>query len=251
MSWVSGLAPSSRVSRRELFGQAAMAATFALRDPLPSRAIINGDVVSREEAAAVGAVGLWIDLDGCEVCRHDVPAACTGTLVAPNLVLSAKHCIDVPDELGGKLTKVVFSNDIFDKKAPVAYVDRFIRTSDYGMASAKEEGDLVLIKLKTNAPIAWQPQQLALDLLPSVAPGEKDLTQLIGRPELFSYGFGDAKDDYYEYSSGRLQRLKVKVASAIGPSENKFYTTTGSTSGTCNGDSGGLARPSIRSTEPI
>merc|ERR1711968_205132 len=97
--------------------------------------------------------------------------------------------IDVPDELGGKLTKVVFSNDIFDKNAPVAYVDKFIRTSDYGMASAKG-GDLVLIKLKINAPIAWQPQQLALDLLPSVAPGEKDLTQLIGRPELVSYGFG-------------------------------------------------------------
>ena len=80
----------------------------------------------------MGAVGLWIDLAGCSVCRHDVPAACSGTLVAPDLVLSARHCLDIPRELNGTLDKVVFSNNLLDPNAPCAKVVDVRTPADYG-----------------------------------------------------------------------------------------------------------------------
>eukprot|EP00306_Pavlova_sp_CCMP459_P013398 CAMPEP_0185196512 /NCGR_PEP_ID=MMETSP1140-20130426/37731_1 /TAXON_ID=298111 /ORGANISM="Pavlova sp., Strain CCMP459" /LENGTH=48 /DNA_ID= /DNA_START= /DNA_END= /DNA_ORIENTATION= len=47
-------------------------------------------------------------MDDCSVCKKGLPAACTGVLIGPQLVLSASHCLDMTDGLGGKLTKVVF-----------------------------------------------------------------------------------------------------------------------------------------------
>lgn len=64
----------------------------------PAEAIINGDAVTDAEAAAAGVVGLYIDLEGCSICRKGLPATCTGTLIGPDLVLSARHCSDVPRE---------------------------------------------------------------------------------------------------------------------------------------------------------
>jgi len=82
-----------------------------------------------------GAVGLWIDLQGCSVCRHDVPAACSGTLIAPDLVLSARHCLDIPRELNGTLDRVVFSNNLLDPKAPSSKVLDVRVPADYGTQS--------------------------------------------------------------------------------------------------------------------
>ena len=50
--------------------------------------MVRGDSVDNAEAAATGSVGLWIDLTDCSVCRKGLPATCSGTLIAPDLVLS-------------------------------------------------------------------------------------------------------------------------------------------------------------------
>ena len=84
-----------RSSRRALLAH-SLGALAAVTAPRHARAIVNGAAVTDAEAASTGTVGLYIDLEGCQVCRKGVPATCTGTLVAPDLVLSAKHCIDVP-----------------------------------------------------------------------------------------------------------------------------------------------------------
>ena len=96
------------VSRRLLLRHTAAAATAAALSahPYPASAIVRGDAVGDAEAAAAGAVGLWIELSGCTVCRKDLPATCTGTLVAPDLVLSARHCIDTPASLNGTLDRL-------------------------------------------------------------------------------------------------------------------------------------------------
>lgn len=162
-----------RLGRRELFGRALLAGAASA---LPERAasIVNGAVVSDEEAAAVGAVGLYIDLTGCKICRKGVPATCTGTLIAPDLVLSARHCSDVgrhtfkqtittstshhesvtsrplpaqvPASLNGSLTKVVFAADMLNSNAPYREVETIVSTADYGIDSAGN--DLLLIKMK-------------------------------------------------------------------------------------------------------
>lgn len=206
-------------------------------NPGESKAIINGVPVTQVEAASAGAVGLWIDLADCKVCRHDVPAACSGTLIAPDLVLSAKHCIDIPKELGGSLQKVVFSNNLFDKQAPSIPVAAFKTTGDYGIKS--KAGDLVLIKLSQPAPIQWKPQKLSD-------------SAIIGFPEVTVYGFGDTKDDFYDYSSGLLNKIKVQLISSVSGSAELFYTKPSSKrTGTCNGDSGGSALLVGATHEPL
>ena len=101
------------LTRRTAF---ALGAALPFATARPSRAVIAGYDTTLSEAHQTGAVALWIDLTGCDVCRHDVPAACSGTLVADDLVLSAQHCVDIPETLNGKLTKVVFGTNIFDKR---------------------------------------------------------------------------------------------------------------------------------------
>ena len=93
---IAGLAGALRPSRRDVLA-APLAAAAAAVAPRPARGVVAGPAASLADARASGAVALWIDLAGCEICRHDVPAACTGTLIADDLVLSAQHCVDVPE----------------------------------------------------------------------------------------------------------------------------------------------------------
>lgn len=108
-AWLPIAALLSASSRRVLLRNAALATALpALASPLVAGGIVNGEAVSDAEAAATGAVGLWIDLTNCSVCRKGLPATCSGTLIAPNLVLSARHCLDTPAALNGTLERVVF-----------------------------------------------------------------------------------------------------------------------------------------------
>jgi len=153
-------------SRRALLRRAATAglANAAALSGGPARAIVNGDAVSDAEAAASGSVGLWIDLSGCSVCRKDKPATCSGTLVAPTLVLSARHCLDTPRMLNGTLERVVFGSDMFGAGASRDVV-AVKSTSDYGIETAGN--DLILLKLSSPAPKEWRVVELPLGLLPS------------------------------------------------------------------------------------
>ena len=65
-----------RVPRRRTLSLVAGAA-FSLTAAPAAQAVIGGAAVTAKAAAQVGAVALWIDLEGCEICRHDVPAACS------------------------------------------------------------------------------------------------------------------------------------------------------------------------------
>lgn len=199
----------------------------ALLTPLPSSAIIAGTKVSTSEAADSGSVALWIDLDGCEVCRHDVPAACSGTLVGRDLVLSAQHCIDVPETLNGKLSKVVFGNDIFDKTAPTVPVAKYLRPADVGLDVVKGPlgSDIVLIKLAKPAPKEWR---------------VVDVGRTADKAVATLYGFGDTVDDADDYTSGVLHKVDLLPKTAIDPSKPTFFTSsTNAKAGSCNGDSGG------------
>lgn len=201
--------------------------------PLPSSAIIAGTRVSTSEAADSGSVALWIDLDGCDVCRHDVPAACSGTLIGRDLVLSAQHCIDVPETLNGKLSKVVFGNDIFDKNAPTVPVAKYLRPADVGVNLVKGPlgSDIVLIKLAAPAPKEWR---------------VVDLGRAADNAAATLYGFGETVDDPDGYTSGVLHKVDLVPKTVIDPSKPTFFTaSTSAKAGSCNGDSGGalLSQP--------
>ena len=242
-------------SRRGFVGSAASAASAWTLSPRPARSIVGGEKVTNTEAAAVGAVGLWIDLKDCNVCRHDVPAACSGTLIAPDLVLSAAHCLEIPRELNGTLTKVIFGASLFDKNAASVPVAAVRTPADYSWPGFDaSDGDLVLIKLARPAPPNWKVQRLSIGLGDAVStmvdapasgvdakPGS--LTDLIGYPDLDTFGFGDSKDEgVFDYSAGQLQRIALRTSSDISTDSKSFQAVPlNKRSGTCNGDSGGPA----------
>ena len=212
---------------------------------------VAGDVVGDAEAAASGVVGLYIDLTGCKICRKGVPATCTGTLVAPDLVLTARHCSDVPASLNGTLDRVVFGADMLKPDAPARKIEKIVSTADYGIDTAGN--DLLLIKLKGEAPAPWRPIELPLQLLPTQAE-QKDAERAnspffpegVGQPAVVSYGYGqtDAAGelDSSKYSAGALRRIGLQVRTEGRPWGAGFLTTPlVKGTGTCAGDSGGGA----------
>ena len=236
------------ISRRAASLLTPMLAVPPLR---PADAIVNGQAVSDAEAAAAGVVGLYIDLTGCTICRKGVPATCTGTLIAPDLVLSAKHCSDVPASLNGTLERVVFGSDMLRDGAPSLPIEKIVSTTDYGIEAAGN--DLLLIKLKGKAPAPWRPVELPLRLLPTQAEqaeaekrGSPFYPSGVGTPEVVSYGYGqqstEGELDASKYSAGELKRIGLQVRTEVRPWGAGFLTTpTARGTGTCAGDSGGGA----------
>ena len=241
---------SSAITRRHILGS-LVAASSSTALISPARAIVKGETVTDTEAAAAGVVGLYIDLEGCSVCRKGVPATCTGTLIAPDLVLSARHCSDVPRELNGTLTRVVFGSDMLQANAPSRDVDRYVSTADYNIETAGN--DLLLIKIRGTAPPTWRPVELPLRLLPSraeQAEAERAGSPLypdgIGMPDVISYGYGqqnvNGESDVNSYSAGTLKRIGLRVRTEVRPWAPGFLTTPLERgTGTCAGDSGGGA----------
>lgn len=233
--------------RQLLAGALATVGLGAL--PTAAPAIVNGIPMGDAEAAAVGAVGLYIDLSGCAVCRQGIPATCTATLVAPDLVLSARHCADIPQSLNGTLQKVVFAANMLDPAAQSREVERVVSPEDYGIDSAGN--DLLLIKIKGVAPAPWKPVELPLSLLPlkaeqaeAAAKGSPFFPAGVGMPTVFSYGYGQQSTEgekrVDKFKAGELRRISLDVRTEIRPWAPGFLATPSvAGTGTCAGDSGG------------
>ena len=224
---------SSSLTRRTAF---ALGAALPFATAQPSRAVIAGYDTTLSEAHQTGAVALWIDLTGCDVCRHDVPAACSGTLIADDLVLSAQHCVDIPETLNGKLTKVVFGTNIFDKKATSVPVARYLRPSDVPglkLSDAPLANDLLLVKLARPAPKAWR--RVAVGLARQTPEAYSDIMRI--------YAYGDRIESDEDYTSGLLRSVDLVNTSPRISTDSKFLAKPlrGGGTGVCNGDSGGAA----------
>lgn len=195
---------------------------------LPAAALISGSAASGADAAALGVVGLYISMEDCGVCVKDLPAACTGVLIGPRLVLSASHCLDMTEGLGGRLTKVVFGSSLLDKGARSVPVEKFVLASQFGQ---EKNNDLMLVKLARPAPSEWQVQPIAP---PPAGGGGNEY------PQLQVLGFGDTVDDERTYSAGVLSRLRLQAISPV--SAPTFLTMVlDKRAGTCSGDSGAAA----------
>ena len=227
------LQQSSLTTRRTAF---ALGAALPFVTAKPSRAVIAGYDTTLSEAHQTGAVALWIDLTGCDVCRHDVPAACSGTLIADDLVLSAQHCVDIPETLNGKLTKVVFGTNIFDKKATSVPVARYLRPSDVPglkLSDAPLANDLLLVKLARPAPKAWR--RVSVGLARQTPEAYSDIMRI--------YAYGDRIESDEDYTSGLLRSVDLVNTTPRISTDSKFLAKPlrGGGTGVCNGDSGGAA----------
>ncbi len=195
--------------------------------------IVDGVVVQAGDPLAKFTVRIFLP-DG----------KCTGTLIEPNIVLTAAHC--VVDETTQKIipyadsVKVGF--DRFDAAtleaagtttitADKVILDRgYIgldsrhTTEDYGPTSPKNH-DVALIRLSQNAPAEFKPIPLAR---------ASEIAQYGNTLTLAGYGRESAAADA---TSGRLKSASVTLTDS-GPDYAVITTEYGSGLG-CYGDSGG------------
>lgn len=192
--------------------------------------IVGGDIVGENSIAYTSTVAL--------VSSEKRAAFCTGTLIAPNLVLTAAHCIDgfKPADI-----KVLFGSSDRDPKAIRTDVDQF---ASYKPQLSKffPNFDIAWIKLKSAAPTAYKPIEILNDR------NHEALTFGNKTSNSATYklaGFGKQSTDCRDPS---CKGIKMEVSTYLsGPvisnarlfSLLKFGPKPGF--GACNGDSGGPA----------
>lgn len=179
--------------------------------------IIGGKKVRRGEFLDCVAVG------------PDTGWECTGTLIGPNVVLTAGHC-------AGLATRVFFGNDV-DDTGTVTAVSRSVLHPDYGGA---EHNDLMVLILRDRASV--EPRRLA------------SRAQIDAATDGRAVGFGNVDaTGRYGYGVKRLVDLPIASADCRGAVGGRHDTEVYGCDGgleivagrrelrrdTCKGDSGG------------
>lgn len=171
--------------------------------------IIGGTLSTRENVVAVTAIF-----------NKETTAFCTGTVIAPTIVLTAAHCV-VPPRKGAEVEVLVSFGNVLDDDGlgfNVTYTTRTFIHPMYETHSENGDGyDMAVIELPE--PIRVKPAKLNTRPLP------KDLATVI------QHGFGRDKD-------GATGTKRLIVADVNEISEREFGAGW-SGNQVCKGDSGG------------
>ena len=229
---------------------------------------MNGKIVSQSDPLAESVVGVY---------NTKYKSICTGSLIAPNIVMTAAHCI--PEKVAH--LKIIFSTDvdsILNAREPDITEEFSLPASDFKVGPTwdpKNEtvevdtGDIALIKFKGNTPSGYRPAVFLKDTsllkignLVTVAGLGVDTVEFSKKidpkkykdfEEALEYGQVICDDQIngkyincyeIEMSGDGILRVTEAPISFIHETEIKLNERK---SGTCNGDSGGPAY--IKTTE--
>lgn len=223
--------------------------------------IMNGLVVKEGEVIGSSIVGIF---------NSKWNAICTGSLIAPNIVLTAAHC--APDRASD--IKIVFSNDIdyvLNAREPDIQATFVLLATDFKVSkiwdpnnetSEIDTGDIALIKFRGTIPKGFKPASLLVDDsklrrgdmitvagfgVDTVTTAPIDPKKVKDIDEAIAYGeiICDENQQGKKFNCMEIKAtgdgiLRVTEAPISSIQETEFRLDE-KKAGTCNGDSGGPA----------
>lgn len=223
--------------------------------------IMNGSVVKEGEVIATSIVGIF---------NSKFNAICTGSLIAPNVVLTAAHC--APDKASD--IKIIFSNDIdyvLNAREPDIQAEFVLQATDFKVSKSWDPnnetieidtGDIALIKFRGTIPAGYKPATILVDdsklkrgdmitvagfgvdtvITTPIDPKKvKDIDEAIAYGEITC----DENQQGKKFNCLKIESsgdgiLRVTEAPIASIQETEFRLDE-KKAGTCNGDSGGPA----------
>jgi secreted trypsin-like serine protease len=223
--------------------------------------IMNGSVVKDGETIGSSIVGIF---------NSKFNAICTGSLIAPNVVLTAAHC--APDKASD--LKIIFSNDIdyvLNSREPDIQAEFVLSATDFKVSKAWDPnnetieidtGDIALIKFRGTIPAGFKPATMLLDDsklkkgdmitvagfgVDTVTTTPIDTKKVKDIDEAIAYGeiICDENQQGKKFNCMQIESrgegiLRVTEAPIASIQETEFRLDE-KKAGTCNGDSGGPA----------
>jgi secreted trypsin-like serine protease len=184
--------------------------------------IVGGKKIDATNIAGQSTVGIY---------SSDVGYICTGTLVAPNVVLTAGHCVDPK----AKEIVIIFAPEMKNaKKDQIRKVVQSVVHPQYGHeVKAKDMYDVALMKFEGQAPAQYK-----------VAPMLFDRSAIRTDSRTIVAGYGLSWTIGPKAGAGTLRTTDLKISDA-NFSNTEVLLDQSITRGICSGDSGGPAYLSI------
>ncbi len=197
--------------RLRTLGSAMLALAAGLALASPARAIVGGGPASPDVAAHSVLI---VSTRG---------ASCTGTVLAPDLVLTAAHCVAPKADYA-----VALVDESPPRLLPAAGIALHPHFDSSQFRSRKPTPDLAIMRLAEPLPGRFRPARIARDGIPPKG------TSL----QLAGYGM---TQDGAEKTAGKLRMVSLPSIGTTGGIMVRL--SQGSGAGACTGDSGG---PSFR-----